>query len=76
LALLPPHPEQVRETVRLFAAQLSAQLPAVDPHPDTALHVTVQHWLLPPTAHVVGVAPHEHVPHVPPPVQYFVQLAG
>jgi hypothetical protein len=76
LARFAPHPEQLRDTTRLLVEQLSAHEPAVVPQPEPALQDTVQHWLLPPTAHVVDVALHEHVPQPPPPVQYRVHVAG
>jgi hypothetical protein len=76
-ALLSPHPAHVPPVCSRFVPQLSAQLPAAVPQPAPELHVTVQHWLPPPTAQVVWDAEHEQVLHTsPPPEQYRVQLAG
>jgi hypothetical protein len=60
-----------------FDPQVSAQLPAAVPQPDPPEHVTVQHWLPPPTSQVVGVAVHVHALHTSPvPEQYRVQEGG
>jgi hypothetical protein len=76
LARFAPQPEHARDTLSALAEQLSAHAPAVVVHPVPAPHDTAQHWLLPPTAHVVGVALHEHVPQLPPPLQCRVHVAG
>jgi hypothetical protein len=68
LALLAPHPAQLRPVVRLLVPQLSGHSPllAAVPQPLPELHVTVQHWLLPPTWHVVCPAVQEHRLHTSP----------
>jgi len=77
LALFAPHPEHVPPVCSRFVPQLSTHAPAAVPQPEAPLHVTVQHTLPPPTAHVVGDELHEHVPQSSPvPLQYRVHVPG
>jgi len=76
LARLAPHPRHILLTVRLFEEQTSAQVPACVPQPVVALHVAVQHSLLPPGVQVVALYAHEQLRQAPSPSQWRVQFAG
>jgi hypothetical protein len=52
------------------------QPPATVEQPVTALQPALQHSLPAPTVHAVGVAVQVHVPQLPAPSQFLVQVAG